>query len=84
MKATGITRPVDEAGRVVLPKELRRVMNLKPADRLEIFTDNGYIMLKKYETSCILCGSSDDVIEVDSKYICRDCAEKIVKTLSVE
>lgn len=49
MKATGIVRPVDPLGRVVIPVELRRTLGIKTDDSLEVFVDGDYIMLKKYE-----------------------------------
>ena len=49
MKATGIVRRIDELGRVVVPKEIRRTLRIREGDPLEIFTDrNGEIILKKY------------------------------------
>lgn len=49
MKATGIVRRIDELGRIVIPKEIRRTMRLREGDPLEIFTDReGCIILKKY------------------------------------
>ena len=48
MKATGIVRRIDELGRVVIPKELRRTLRIKDGDPLEIFTDRDELMLKKY------------------------------------
>lgn len=48
MKATGIVRRIDELGRVVIPKEIRRTLRLKDGDPLEIFTDRDELMLKKY------------------------------------
>ena len=49
MKATGIVRRIDELGRVVIPKEIRRTLRIKNGDPLEIFTsDNGGVILKKY------------------------------------
>ena len=57
MKATGIVRPVDPLGRVVIPVELRRSLNIKTDDALEVYVDGDYIMLKKYEPACIFCGS---------------------------
>ena len=47
MKATGIVRPVDPLGRVVIPVELRRTLGIKTDDSLEVFVDGDYIMLKK-------------------------------------
>ena len=52
MKATGIIRRIDELGRIVIPKELRRTLNITADDRIEIFTaDDGVIALRKYEPS---------------------------------
>lgn len=49
MKATGIVRRIDDLGRVVVPKEIRRTLRIREGDPLEIFTDNeGSIILKKY------------------------------------
>lgn len=48
MKATGIVRRIDELGRVVIPKEIRRTLRIKEGDPLEIFTEKGELMLKKY------------------------------------
>lgn len=48
MKATGIVRRIDELGRVVIPKEIRRTLRLREGDPLEVFTDRDELMLKKY------------------------------------
>ena len=48
MKATGIVRRIDELGRVVIPKEIRRTQRIRRGDPLEIFTTDGEVILKKY------------------------------------
>ena len=49
MKATGVVRRIDDLGRIVIPKEIRKVLRIKEGDPLEIFTDNeGEVILKKY------------------------------------
>ena len=48
MKATGIVRRIDELGRVVIPKEIRRTLRIREGDPLELFTDRDELMLKKY------------------------------------
>lgn len=49
MKATGIVRRIDDLGRIVVPKEIRRTLRIREGDPLEIFTDsNGSVILKKY------------------------------------
>ena len=49
MKATGIVRRIDDLGRIVIPKEIRRTLHIRETDPMEIFTDaEGQIILKKY------------------------------------
>ena len=77
MKSTGIVRRVDELGRIVIPMELRKSMDIKEKDSLEILTDNGAIVLRKYSNTCVFCGEGEDVIEFGGKHICPACLEKI-------
>lgn len=77
MKATGIVRKVDELGRIVLPKELRTVLGIDIKDPLEIFTDNQYIVLKKYNPACIVCGSMKELVNMNGKNICKKCVEDL-------
>ena len=73
MKATGIVRKVDELGRIVLPIELRRTLDIAEKDPLEIYVDGTAIVLKKYQPSCIFCGESKKVVELKDKKICQKC-----------
>lgn len=79
MKATGIVRKVDDLGRIVLPIELRRNLNIEIKDPLEIYVEDEYIILKKYEPACIFCGSATDVVNHGGKNICRKCIEDLKK-----
>lgn len=82
MKATGIVRKVDELGRVVIPKELRRTMEITEEDSMEIFVDGDRIILKKYRPGCVFCGESDPanikIIGLHDKMICRACTSQII------
>ena len=69
MKSTGIVRKVDELGRVVLPIELRRSLNIDVKDSLEIFVDEEKIVLKKYEPADIFTGSMDNLIDFNGKKV---------------
>ena len=73
MKSTGIVRKVDELGRVVLPIELRRTLDISVRDSLEIYVDGSSVILKKYEPACIFCSNAKDVIYYKGKNICQDC-----------
>ncbi len=79
MKKTGMTRPVDELGRVVIPKEIRSSLQIEVKDRLEILLDGDAIVLKKYDPSCMFCGATEHVEDVMGKNICRACVEKLKK-----
>ena len=77
MKSTGIVRKVDELGRIVLPVELRRTLDIAEKDSLEIYVDGNTIVLKKYEPSCIFCGNSKDVFVFKGRNICPTCMEEL-------
>ncbi|MGI6703874.1 MAG: AbrB/MazE/SpoVT family DNA-binding domain-containing protein [Clostridia bacterium] len=77
MKSTGIVRKVDELGRVVIPIELRRTLNIAEKDALEIYVDGEHIILKKYEPACIFCGNARNVGSYKGKNICPDCADEL-------
>ncbi len=79
MKATGIVRKVDDLGRVVLPVELRRTLNIEIKDPLEIYVDGDQVILKKYEPTCIFCGEGKGIKIFDGKNICPSCIKKISK-----
>ena len=73
MKATGIVRPIDTLGRIVLPKEIRDVLDIAPKDPIEIFTDGDTIVLKKYAPTCVFCQNADNITYYKGKMICRNC-----------
>lgn len=77
MKATGIVRKVDELGRIVLPIELRRTLDIDIKDPIEIFVDDEYILLKKYEPACVFCGNAKNVRRIKEKNVCEDCLKEL-------
>lgn len=77
MKSTGIVRKVDELGRVVIPVELRRTLNIETKDALEIYVDEEKIIFKKYQPACIFCGDAEDIINFKGKNICPSCLDDI-------
>ena len=79
MKSTGIVRKVDELGRIVLPIELRRTLDIAERDALEIYVDGTSIVLKKHESSCVFCGSSKNVTVFKEKNVCAACMQELTK-----
>lgn len=77
MKSTGIVRKVDELGRIVLPIELRRTLEIAERDSLEIYVEGSTIILKKYEPACVFCGDAKDVVNYKGRNICRKCLDEM-------
>ena len=77
MKATGIVRRIDDLGRIVLPIELRRTMDIGIKDMVEIFVEDDRIILKKYHPACIFCGDARDVAPYKGKLICKACMTEL-------
>ena len=77
MKSTGIIRKVDELGRIVLPIELRRTLDIEDTDSLEIFLEDNTIVLKKYQPACIFCGNARDVSGYKGKNVCTNCRREL-------
>lgn len=79
MKSTGCVRRLDNLGRVVLPIELRRTMDIEEKDALEIYVDGDKIILKKYQPACIFCGNADEVVNYKGKNLCPTCIKDMVQ-----
>ena len=77
VKSTGIVRKVDELGRIVLPIELRRTLDIAEKDAIEIYVEGTSIILKKYQPSCIFCGEADNNIVFGQRKICSECLAKL-------
>lgn len=81
MKSTGVVRRVDELGRIVIPIELRRTLDIAEKDALEIYVEGEQIILKKYQPACIFCGEAHDVINYMGKNVCKKCLKEISNAL---
>lgn len=77
MKSTGIVRKVDELGRIVLPIEMRRTLDIAEKDPVEIFVEGDSIILHKYEATCIFCDNTKGIITFKGKNICPECLSKL-------
>ena len=77
MKTTGIVRQLDALGRIVLPIELRRTLDIKNKDNLEILVDGNNIILRKHEPNCCFCGSGKDLATYKDRIICGKCLKDL-------
>ena len=79
MTSTGIVRQIDRLGRLVLPIELRRTLQIEEKDSLEIFVEDNMIVLKKYQPACIFCGNARDVSSFKGKNVCGECRRSLAE-----
>ena len=84
MKSTGIVRRVDELGRVVLPIELRKTFGILERDALEIFTDDGRIILQKYQPADIFTGDMDNLVEYMGKKVSVESIKELCKLANIK
>ena len=83
MKTTGMVRNLDKLGRLVIPKETRKVFDINEGDPVEIFTDGDKIVLRKYNPGCHCCGNVGDLKEVMGLKICPNCLEEFSKAIDL-
>ena len=79
MKSTGIVRRIDDLGRIVLPIELRRTLDIGERETMEIFVEGSAVVLKKYRPTCIFCDSSRDIAVFRGKNLCPKCLKELVE-----
>jgi len=79
MATTGIVRGLDSLGRVVLPIELRRSLDLGERDRVEIFAEEDRLILKKYAPDCVFCGGGRELKEFRGKFVCSACLGRLTE-----
>ncbi len=83
MRTTGIIRAVDKNGRVVIPMDLRKQLEVEnDVDSFEIFMEDDKIILKKYQPGCIFCGEVGDTLKMRDHHVCLNCIDRLTKMKS--
>lgn len=77
MKNTGVCKTIDDLGRIVLPKEIRKSLGFDIRSSVELYVEDDRLIIKKAKESCIFCGSSDDLTEFKGKNVCQKCINTI-------
>lgn len=81
MKSTGIVRKVDELGRIVLPIEMRRTLDIAEKDTLEVYVEGDSIILRKYQDACVFCDSVRDLVNYKGRCVCPECIASLSRKL---
>lgn len=77
MKISGVIRNIDSLGRIVIPMEIRKKLDISVNDQLEIHSEGKQIVIKKYEPDCVFCGSSSDVYDFKGINVCKKCLKEL-------
>ncbi len=80
MKIKGNVRPIDELGRVVIPIDFRKSLNITSSDLLDISMDNGCVIIRKLNEHCALCGEDEFLTHFKGKAVCSGCLREITET----
>jgi transcriptional pleiotropic regulator of transition state genes len=82
MRATGVTRPIDPLGRVVIPREILNSNEwVMGEDKVEFFTESDTVIIRKYNPGCEFCKGMHELKPFGGKQICGCCREDIRKLL---
>ena len=76
MKQTGMVKKIDELGRLVIPYEIRRTLDIDRAN-VEFFLDGEKLIICKWKAHCIFCGGTDDLTEYRDRLICQSCRNEL-------
>lgn len=77
MHNTGITRPVDNLGRVVIPIEIRNQLGIKIKDKMLFLINGKDIILRKHQQECVFCGKQKDLVDFKMQKVCRKCHDEM-------
>lgn len=77
MRSSAITRQLDALGRVVIPIEMRRNLNIENRDSVEIYADNDSIIIKKAGESCVFCGCAENLLTFKDRCVCSECLAQL-------
>lgn len=79
MRTPGMVRKMDSLGRIVIPWELRKAMDMQSGDELELRCEGNCLTIRKFAPHCIFCCSSECLVTYEEKYICSVCLRKLRK-----
>ncbi len=78
MKTLAMVRKIDDLGRVVIPCELRRAMELDKGDALEMYLEEDRLVMRKFAPACIFCGGIEELMTYEGRNLCSNCI-RIIK-----
>ncbi len=83
MRTTGIVRNLDPLGRIVIPKEMRRILGIAERDPLEILIEDDNIILRKYAPCDIFTGDTEELIDYHGKLVSKKSIEEMASLAGI-
>ncbi len=80
MKSAGLPRRIDHLGRIVIPAELRRLLDINEGDYIHFSTEDGRVVIEKLEERCTFCGAASDLSPFRSKLVCAGCRSELANS----
>ncbi|MDD6488586.1 MAG: AbrB/MazE/SpoVT family DNA-binding domain-containing protein [Clostridia bacterium] len=78
MRAIGCVRQIDKLGRLVLPADIRKSLNIVDGvDSVEFFVDDDSVIIKKYRPSCVFCNSAENIVNYKNQTVCQSCLDEL-------
>lgn len=77
MKKTNSIRKIDNLGRIVIPMDIRKALEIKEWDELRIYLDDNTIKIEKALPSCTFCGSEEGLVDFEGKSVCAHCLSRL-------
>ncbi|MGN0621727.1 MAG: AbrB/MazE/SpoVT family DNA-binding domain-containing protein [Porcipelethomonas sp.] len=77
MKDTGFTKVIDDLGRIVLPKEIRKKLGMDIRSSVDVYVDGDRIILSKSNKECMFCTSKENLTEFKGKCVCEKCISEM-------
>jgi transcriptional pleiotropic regulator of transition state genes len=74
-----MVRKIDDLGRIVVPAETRRLFNIHEGDELAITVENGGIVLRKLDASCVFCDATERLETFEGRAVCADCRARLAE-----
>ena len=78
MKATGFIKKIDDLGRIVIPKDIRRTLGVTNGEALQFFVEGDTVVLRKFGEECEFCGETENLTELKGKFICESCKKELL------
>lgn len=79
MKNVSVIRRIDELGRIVLPIDQRKSIDVSPRDYVSLKLENGNIVISKHNKTCVFCGSEDELSDFKGQPVCAVCRKELAK-----